>query len=111
MLLKKNNARPKIQALLVIILISGLVLGACDGMNFNVQVDEQEDGGFTITGGGDANGEDDGGGTITITGSDEQEEPDEPSLDTSTVLLFGVILAIFFGVIALVISSSRRPRA
>ena len=104
MIMKLVKGRYGVKALLVIFVIGSLVLGACDGMALNVQVDENDDGSFTITGDGDDGG---GDGTIVITGDDQS---DDPSLDTNTVLLFGVILAIFFGVIALVISSARRPR-
>lgn len=92
--------------LVILLIITSLILSSCDGMSVNVQVEPDEEGGFTITGGGEpVNGGD--GANITIT-SDEQS--DNPSLDANMVLLFGVILAIFLGVIALVVSSSQRAR-
>jgi hypothetical protein len=110
--LKENQMTPEIRKsrglplmLLTLALIGGLLLAACG--SFGVQVQPDGEDGFTITGSGQADGGDEGaiGAAPADTGSDGS------TMNTNTVLLIGVGLAILLAVLAMGISGSRRRRS
>jgi hypothetical protein len=85
-------------------LIGGLLLAACG--SFGVQVQPDGEDGFTVTGSGQADGGDDGSVEVAPATSDS----DGSTMNTNTVLMIGVGLAILFAIIALVTAGSRRER-
>jgi hypothetical protein len=81
--------------LLLIGLVGSWVLAACNGSAF---VD------FTY----DPTA---GVGNVVITGDQDQPATQQPQQDkTSQILLFGLVIAILLGTVAIVMSVSRRPR-
>ena len=78
---------------------SGLVLAACDGTAFiDVNFDATE-----------------GVGNIVITGDQNQSGQTQTQTNgdarVSQVLLFGLVVALLLGTVAIVISLARRPRS
>ncbi|TAK14688.1 MAG: hypothetical protein EPO32_00750 [Anaerolineae bacterium] len=94
---------------LIFTLIGSLLLSACG--SFGVQVQSDGEDGFTVTGGGQA---DDGGDTGTIDiapdNSGGDASADGSTMNTNTVLLIAVGLAILLAILALVVAGSRRER-
>jgi hypothetical protein len=79
-------------------LFSGLLLAACDGTAFvDVSFDATE-----------------GVGNIVITGDQNQSGQSDTQTNgdanMSQVLLFGLVVALLLGTVAIVISLARRPR-
>lgn len=94
----KRNIRKGVIALLIVGLLGTLALAACDTRAvIDVNFDATE-----------------GVGNIIVTGDQDQQSADQTqtdnTLDTSQVLLFGLIVALLLGTIAIVISLARRPR-
>ena len=90
--------------LLTFTLIGGLLLAACGSFGVQVQSDGEE--GFTVTGSNQGDGGDEG----SIEVAPATSGSDGSTMDTNTVLLIGVGLAILIAVLALVIAGSRRER-
>jgi hypothetical protein len=90
--------------LLIFTLIGGLLLAACG--SFGVQVKPDGEDGFTVTG----SDQTDGGDDVTIEVAPDTSDSDGSTMNTNTVLLIGVGLAILLAVLALVIAGSRRER-
>jgi hypothetical protein len=82
--------------LAVLSLVGSVLLAACDGTAFiNVDYDPTE-----------------GVGNIVITGNQDDQPSQQPDQDTSMsqLLLFGLVIALLLGTIAIVMSVARRPR-
>lgn len=90
--------------LLTLTLIGGLLLAACG--SFGVQVQPDGEDGFTISGSGETDGGDDGSAEVAPADSGS----DGSTMNTNTVLLIGVGLAILLAVIAMGVAGSRRNR-
>lgn len=101
---KSREPRGRPLMLLLFLLIGGLLLTACGSFGVRVQSDGED--GFTVTGGGEADGGN--GGTIAVAPSGSGG--DGSTMNTNTVLLIGVGLAVLFAVLALVVAGSRRER-
>ncbi|MEX2143246.1 MAG: hypothetical protein WD740_01515 [Anaerolineales bacterium] len=84
--------------LLIVTLVSSLGLAACDGSAvIDINFDATE-----------------GVGNIIVSGDQEQpaetQNQNDGSLNTTQILLFGLIVALLFGTVAIVIALARRPR-
>lgn len=80
----------------LISLLSGVLLASCDGTALiNVNYDPTE-----------------GVGNIVITGNQDDPAVQQDNADSnmSQLLLFGLVIALLLGTIAIVVSVSRRPR-
>lgn len=94
----KRNSHKGVIALIIVALLGTLALAACDGRAvIDVNFDATE-----------------GVGNIIVTGDQDGQSADQTqtdtTMDTSQVLLFGLIVALLLGTIAIVISLARRPR-
>lgn len=95
----KIISKRSVAALLALGLLSALALAACSG---TTQIDVNLD---PTT----------GSGNIVVTGDEDQGGQSEAgdaqvgSTDMSQVVLFGVVVALLLGTVAIVLSASRRP--
>ena len=94
------------------LLVSSLLLTACDGMDrINVAVDpDKGEGTIDIAGGGDDGGDsggDDGGDTQD---GSSAGDGDVDESDVQTAIVFATVVALLLGVTAIVVSLSNRPR-
>jgi hypothetical protein len=89
---------------ILVLLLSSLVLGACDGMTrLDIDVDpDTGEGTIDIIGGGDGDG-DSGGDT-----SGDDSDTDEDGVQTA--IIFATVVALLLGVLAIVMSLANRPR-
>jgi hypothetical protein len=85
--------------LVLLSLVFALVASACEGTTFiDVNIDPTTGAGnIVVTGDQDNSGETDAGDTQV------------GNTDMSQVVLFGVVVALLLGTVAIVISASRRP--
>jgi hypothetical protein len=99
--------KKRLMALTILgLLLSSLVLGACDGMTrLDIDVDpDTGEGTIDIIGGGD--GDDTGDSSGDTSGGDDSSNED----GVQTAIIFATVVALLLGVLAIVMSLANRPR-